>query len=94
MRSSLLTLLGLLAVFGCGDDIGATIRAADSCRMLADAVRMRRTTLRCADIQLNCDTSGGCSDSDTATCVQRINAAGTCDSINTTYAECPIRCRR
>ncbi len=94
MRSSFSLLLAFAVVFGCGDDIGATIRAADSCRMLADAVHMRRTALHCDEVQLNCDTSGGCSDTDTATCVQRITAAGTCDSINATYTDCPLRCRR
>lgn len=95
MQRTLITTGVLWVLFaGCGEDIGASIRAADTCRMIRTAATTRRATFHCDEIQLNCNEAGGCSDTDTAACVMALSQAGSCDAINTTFSECPIRCRR
>ena len=95
MRQRFTVTLGLAALCGCGDDLGATIAPAEALRRQQEAATARATALMCAQrptLSQSSGTSTQCSESDTQTCVARISAAATCDAIIPAYLGCPVRC--
>lgn len=90
-----MTLALALAASGCGDDLGATIAPAEALRRQQMAATARATALMCATqptLSQGSGTATQCSESDTSTCVARINAVTTCDAIIPAYLGCPVRC--